>query len=152
MLTHIQHVAILTSDMEAAMAYYVDLLEIENPPEIVDVEKPDVSLRTVMLPIGHDGRTFLQIIEPSKGTGVEELARGGEGTIFEVGFEVDDIEAFQGRMMSKNIEPCDLAGHTINDKYIKSKYGNRYFILPKNKMRGTRTEIVQVCKTPCREN
>ena len=146
MLTHIQHVAILTSNMEEAMAYYVDLLEIERSPDVVTVDKPGVKLRTVMLPVGTDGRTFVQIIEPCEGPGVEELARGGEGALFEIGFEVDNIETFADRMQSRQIRPADLAGRPIDDKYIESKYGNRYFVLPRESCRGTRTEIVQVCK------
>lgn len=147
MLTHIQHVAILTSNISEAMAYYADLLELQNPPEPAQVEKPGVKLRTVMLPIGSDGRTFIQLIEPCEGPGVEELAKGGEGTLFEIGFEVDDIVEFGQRMKAKGTRPGDLTERPIDDDYIESKYGNRYFVLPRNKMRGTRTEIVQVCKT-----
>ena len=146
MLTHIQHVAVLTSNMEEAMAYYVELLEIDRPPEVIDVDRPGVTLRTVMLPVGTDGRTFVQIIEPCEGPGVEELARGGEGALFEIGFEVDDIEAFADRMQTRGIQPSDLAERPIEQKYMESKYGNRYFILPGEKCRGTRTEVVQVCK------
>ena len=143
MLTHIQHVAILTSNIDEAMDHYVELLGCERPA-VIDVDKVGVKLRTVMLPIGTDGRTFLQIIEPRQGPGVEELARGGEGTLFEVGFEVDDIEALHDCLAEKDIKPRDLAGNPISGKYIESRYGNRYFILPKDKTRGTRTEVVQV--------
>ena len=143
MITNLHHVAILTADLEAAVAYYVDLLGCQ-PPKIAQVDKPDVKLRSAMLPIGPKGETFLQILEPQLGPGVQELAQRGEGTLFEMAFETDDIEAFADQLRPRNITPSNIAEQPIEEKYIESKFGNRYFILPGRQVRQTRMEIVQM--------
>ena len=143
MISQIHHVAILTSNIEKAIRHYVDLLGCEEK-EAVTVEKPGVHWRTVMLPMGN-GTTSLQLIEPIEGPGVEELQRGGEGTLFEIGFQCEDIEAFHGHLGKRSIQPGDLREEAIDEKYMTSKFGNRYFIVPRDKSQGTRLEFVQIC-------
>lgn len=143
MITNLHHVAILTSNIEDAVQFYTNLLGCQSP-RIAEVDRPGVKLKSAMLPIGPTGDTYLQLIEPSEGPGVAELERGGEGTLFEVGFQVDEIEATHDQMDAREISPQGLAGDSIEGKYIESKFGNRYFFLPKDKTRGTRLEFVQV--------
>ena len=143
MITNLHHVAILTSNIEDAIQFYTNLLGCQSP-RIAEVDRPGVKLKSAMLPIGPTGDTYLQLIEPSEGPGMAELERGGEGTLFEVGFQVDDIADLHGQMDAREIRPQDLAGDSIEDKFIESKFGNRYFFLPKDKTRGTRLEFVQV--------
>ena len=143
MITNLHHVAILTSNIDEAIEYYTNLLGGQTP-RIAEVDRPGIKLKSVMLPIGPSGETYLQLIEPSEGPGVAELERGGEGTLFEVGFQVDDIEAFHDQMDARNIRPQGIAGDSIKSKYVESKFGSRYFFLPKEKTRGTRSEFVQV--------
>ena len=143
MITNLHHVAILTSNIEEAIQFYANLLGCQSP-RIAEVDRPGVKLKSAMLPIGPTGDTYLQLIEPSEGPGVPELERGGEGTLFEVGFQVDDLADLHGQMDAREIRPQDLAGDSIEDKFIESKFGNRYFFLPKDKTRGTRLEFVQV--------
>ena len=143
MITNLHHVAILTSNIEDAIQFYTNLLGCQSP-RIAEVDRPGVKLKSAMLPIGPTGDTYLQIIEPSEGPGVAELERGGEGTLFEVGFQVDDLADLHDQMDAREIRPQDLAGDSIEDKFIESKFGNRYFFLPKDKTRGTRLEFVQV--------
>jgi hypothetical protein len=95
-------------------------------PRQVLVDQPGVKLKSAMLPLGKVGKTFLQIIQPIEGPGVEELRRGGEGTLFEVGFEVEDIEDFNGALRARGASPLDLAERPIAQNFIPSKYGNRY--------------------------
>jgi len=139
----LHHIAILTSNIEDAIQFYTNLLGCQSP-RIAEVDRPGVKLKSAMLPIGPTGDTYLQLIEPSEGPGVAELERGGEGTLFEVGFQVDDIADLHDQMDAREIRPQDLAGDSIDDKIIESKFGNRYFFLPKDKTRGTRLEFVQV--------
>lgn len=143
MITNLHHVAILTSNIEDAIQFYTNLLGCQSP-RIAEVDRPGVKLKSAMLPIGPTGDTYLQLIEPSEGPGVAELERGGEGTLFEVGFQVDDLADLHDQMDVREIRPQDLAGDSIEDKFIESKFGNRYFFLPKDKTRGTRLEFVQV--------
>jgi len=143
MITNLHHVAILTSNLVEAINYYTDLLDCQKP-KIADVDKPGVKLKSAMLPIGPGGNTFLQIIEPELGPGVKELTEGGEGTLFEMAFETDNIEEFADKMLVGKITPCNIAEQSINEKYITSKFGSRYFILSGKSLRGTRIEIVQM--------
>ena len=75
---------------------------------------------------------------------MEELKRGGEGTLFEVGFQVDDIEDFNSALRARNAGPVDMVGRPIAENFIPSKYGNRYSFVPASITRGTRVEIVQM--------
>lgn len=143
MITNLHHVAILTSNIEDAIQFYTNLLGCQSP-RIAEVDRPGVKLKSAMLPIGPTGDTYLQLIEPSEGPGVAELERGGEGTLFEVGFQVDDLADLHDQMDAREIRPQGLAGDSIGGKFIESKFGNRYFFLPKDKTRGTRLEFVQV--------
>jgi len=143
MITNLHHVAILTSNIDEAVEYYANMLGC-LVPGITQVEKPGAKFQTAMLPVGQSGTTSLQLIEPSEGPGVKELAEGGEGTLFEIAFQVDSTEEFAEQMIAKGITPCDIAENSIKEKYITSKFGNKYFVLPASKMRGTRIEIVQM--------
>ena len=145
MITNLHHCCVLTSNMEDAIEYYMELLGCQTP-RVAEVDQPGVKLRSAMLPIGPAGETYLQLMEPSEGPGVEELERGGEGTLLEVGFQVDNIEEFYDRMVVKGITPLDIAGRPLDGKYIVSKFGNRYFYLPRDKTRGTKIEVVQIIK------
>lgn len=146
MITNLHHVAILTSNIEESVKYYVELLGCE-PPTPVQVDKPGIKLRSAMLPIGPSKMTYLQIIEPEEGPGVKELVERGEGALFEMAFQVDDVEDFAEQMSAKDIMPSDIAEQPIDEKYLVSKFGNKYFILPGNKMRGTRIEIVEMVQS-----
>lgn len=143
MITGIQHVAILTHDIEQAIDRFCDLIGCERK-DPAQVDKPGVRLRTVMLPLNPGSKTFLQLIEPQEGPGVEELRKGGEGAIFEIGFETDDIEQFNEHLGQRDITPTDLAGGALPGKFITSKFGNRYFIVQPDDTEGTRLEFVQV--------
>jgi catechol 2,3-dioxygenase-like lactoylglutathione lyase family enzyme len=145
MISGLHHVAILTADFDAAVDHFAALLGVETP-RLVSVDREGVKLRSAMLPIGKTGTTFLQIIQPIEGPGVEELKRGGEGTLFEVGFQVDDIEKFNEGLRRQEAAPVDIIGRPIAANFIPSKYGNRYSFVPASKTRGTRVEIVQVMR------
>jgi hypothetical protein len=72
------------------------------------------------------------------------LRDGGEGTIFEMALEVSDIEEMYHRMKAQNIEPVDIVGEPLRTNFLVASSGNRYFYLPRDKMRGTLIEIYQV--------
>lgn len=147
MIMGIHHVAILTHDMDSALSHYCELFGCERPEPIhVQYPEQDVDLLTAMLPIGPTRSTALQIIQPIAGVGVDALAKGGEGTIFEIGYQVDDLEAFNDGMIGKGHGPVNIAEKPIPEKFMVSKFGNRYSLLPREAMRGTRSEFVQVAK------
>lgn len=143
MIIRLHHTAIVTGNMDEALRYYLEILQCERP-RVVQVDRPGAKFRSAMLRIGLTGESFLQLIEPSEGPGLDDLQRGGEGTILEVAFEVDNIEEFFDQMVSKGITPVDVAGQPFSGKCIVSSFGNKYFFLPRTHTRGTRTELVQV--------
>lgn len=145
MILGLHHVAILTYDIDNALTYYCDFFQCKTP-QVVHVQDPEqnVNLKTAMLPIGPRGETALQIIQPIEGIGQAELIKGGEGTIFEIGYRVDNLEEFNEGMIAKGFRPANLAEKPIPEKYIVSKFGNRYSLLPKEATRGTRSEFVQI--------
>ena len=143
MIIRLHHAAVLTANMDDAISHYVEILRCKTP-KIVQVDKPGARFRSAMLSIGTNGESFLQLLEPSEGPGLDNLEKGGEGTIFEIAFAVDNIEEFYDNMAGKGVIPVDFAGGQFSGKYIVSSFGNRYFFLPKTQTRGTRTEILQV--------
>ena len=138
MINHIHHVAILTSDIEPAIDHYVELLGCERKTPV----KPGLHWLSVLLPIGN-GMTALQLIQPLEGPGVEELKKNGEGTLFEIGFKCSDAEVFSDHLKNRNMTPADLSETPIESKCMVSKFGNRFFIVPRDKSRGTRLEFVE---------
>ena len=143
MIDQIHHVAILTEDIESAIQHYVDVLGCE-PKEPIDVEKPGLRWRSVLLPIGN-GTTALQLIQPLEGPGVDQLRQGGEGTLFEIGFACADAVAFGEHLREREIDPSDLTENPLQEQFLQSKYGNRFYIVPPMKSRGTRLEFVEFC-------
>jgi catechol 2,3-dioxygenase-like lactoylglutathione lyase family enzyme len=139
MIRQLHHVGILTKDVQASVRHYVETYGCAAP-KIVSVEKPGLKLRTAMLQLGSSN---LQLVEPEIGPGVQELHAGGEGTIFEMAFQVDDIEQFHDEMTERGITPVTLLGAPLTEKYLVANSGNRYFYLPKEKNRGTTIEVIQ---------
>lgn len=140
MIRRLHHVGIVTANIEAALRHYAEVFGCEMT-QILSVDKPGMKLRTVMLSVGE---SHLQLLEPESGLGLDDLKNGGEGAIFEMALEVSDIEEMYDRMKARNIEPVNIVGEPLQTKFHVASSGNRYFYLPRNKMRGTRIEIYQV--------
>jgi len=143
MIDQIHHVAILTHDIEAAIEHYVKLLGCTRK-EPADIEKPGLKWRSVLLPIGgEDGSTALQLIQPLEGPGKQQLEEQGEGALFEIGFKCADADAFVKHLHQEGAQQGDLLEYPIDEPYMTSKYGNKFFILPRQHSRGTRLEFVE---------
>jgi NAD(P)-dependent dehydrogenase (short-subunit alcohol dehydrogenase family) len=140
-IRRLNHVAILTGSIERTLDHYVSLLGVERPA-ILDVDRPGVKLRTTMVRTGPHAETSLQLIQPEIGPGVDELARGGDGTLYEIAFEVDDIGSTARSFRSDGVAPRDLLGQEIESEYLTAASGSRYFYLPTDATLGTRTEIL----------
>lgn len=139
-LRRLHHVAILTGDIEAALDRLVDLLRVDRP-EVRTVERDGLRLRTTMLRAGRDSDAQLQLIEPHVGPGVEELANGGEGTIYEIAFEAADIDRAATTMRSDGAALVDLVGAPV-DGPLTAASGNRYFYVDRASTGGLRLEVI----------
>jgi glyoxalase/bleomycin resistance protein/dioxygenase superfamily protein len=138
----LHHVAVLTRDIDSLIDRFRVFLGNE-PLHVAAVERPDVVLRTAMIPVGEASGTFVQLIEPQVGPGVEAIEAGGEGTLYEIAFQVDDIEATHDEVVARGEEPLDAVGRRFDGKYLVASSGNRYFYLGLEGP-GPRIEIVQV--------
>jgi catechol 2,3-dioxygenase-like lactoylglutathione lyase family enzyme len=141
-IRRLHHVGVLTDDIEAMLTYYAALLGVARPP-ITNVERPRLRLRTAMIPTGPDATTYLQIIEPRLGPGVAELADHGNGALFEIAFEVDDLPALTQALRGQGVEPEDFAGQPLDGPFAVAASGNRFAYLPSAATRGTRTELIE---------
>jgi len=144
--TRLHHVAVLTSDIEEAIRHYGRLLG-APPPVIRGIDTPEVRLRTAMLQPGSRPSAMVQLIEPEVGPGVAELEAGGEGTLYEVAWEVGDIDAAAAEMRANGADVLDLAGRPIAEP-VTARSGSRYFYLGREATAGTRTEVIQPAATP----
>src|SRR3990172_2898814 len=109
MIIRLEHVTLVTSNIKNAIEYYSELLGYEKPA-IVQIDSPDAKFKAAGFSIGPKGDTRLQFIQPSRGTGVEELSRGGEGALHHICFLVDNIESLYDFLLSKGITPVSLEG------------------------------------------
>lgn len=135
----LDHVGIIVSKLEDSIKFYTETFGCKSL-SIISVDKPGLKLRSAMLSIGNN---YVQLIEPHEGPWVEKLKSDGEGAIWEICFEVEDIEEFYDQMKRKGITPVDILGRPLKEKYIVSSYGNKFFLLPKDKTLGTRIEVLE---------
>jgi catechol 2,3-dioxygenase-like lactoylglutathione lyase family enzyme len=143
MIRRLHHVGIVTSDIEAAVRHYTSMFGCATPT-IIGIDRPGLKFRTAMVSVAPGSGGHVQLIEPEIGFGVEELRSKGEGTIIELAFEVDDIEAFSRQMHEQGMPPLNLLGQPIDSPYLVASSGNRYLYLPRERNFGTSIEIIQV--------
>ncbi len=115
----IAHVGIAVTDLDAAVAFYRDVLGIEpHPPETVD------GARILTLPFGEAEVELLAPIEPDSPVG-KFLAKRGPG-IHHICYRVPDLDAA--------IETCRAAGYRLVDERPRTGAGGRRiaFLHPKS--------------------
>ncbi len=116
---HIAHVGIAVTDLEAALAFYRDVLGIEpNPPEVVD------GATILALPFGESEIELLAPMEAESPVG-RFLAKRGPG-IHHICYRVADLDAA--------IRACQKAGYRLVDQVPRLGAGGRRiaFIHPKS--------------------
>jgi catechol 2,3-dioxygenase-like lactoylglutathione lyase family enzyme len=143
MIKRLHHVGILTHDIEAASDRFRRLLD-APPPSIRHVTQPTFSLWTTMVAAGLGSGSFIQLIQPEIGPGAAELDASGEGSLYEVAFEVEDIEAASTSFRADGLVPCDLTGNPIEGAFLVASSGNRYFYLAPLQTGGIHIEIIEV--------
>jgi catechol 2,3-dioxygenase-like lactoylglutathione lyase family enzyme len=143
MIKRLHHVGILTHDIEAASDRFRRLLDAPASP-IRHVTQPAFSLWTTMIAAGLESGSFVQLIQPEIGPGAADLAASGEGSLYEIAFEVDDIETASASFRADGLVPCDIAGNPIDRAFLVASSGNRYFYLSPAQTGGTHIEIIQV--------
>jgi len=136
----LHHVGILSSNINQSIDWFVECFGCSKP-KVVEVEKPGFRLKSSMLTIGNG--TYIQVIEPLEGPGLAELVGQGEGTLYEVAFEVENIEDFHDQLTARGLVATDFVGNPIPNKFLVASSGSKYFYLSMTQTRGTRIEIIQ---------
>jgi catechol 2,3-dioxygenase-like lactoylglutathione lyase family enzyme len=143
MIKRLHHVGILTHDIEAAADRYRRLLDAAASP-VRHVTQPTFSLWTTLLAAGIGSGSYVQLIQPEIGPGADDLAASGEGALYEIAFEVDDIAAASAAFRANGLTPSDITGAPIDGAYLVASSGNRYFYLSPAQTGGTHIEIIEV--------
>ena len=141
MISQLHHACILTGDIERLASRLGTVLALPSSVAPRDVQAAGYALRTAMLPIGNG--TYLQLLEPLRGPGVAELAAGGEGTLFEVAFQVDSASSAAAAVRARGLRPTDFGGRPLDDGFATAASGSRYLYLPPAEMAGVRVELIQ---------
>ena len=105
MLKRVDHIAIIVRNLERALVFYRDTLGI-MPGEIKEV--PTEQVRIAFLPMGGQGGSEIELIEPtSTGSSLSKfLEKRGEG-LHHICLEVDDIDAALAEMQEKGTPVLD---------------------------------------------
>lgn len=143
-LDTLHHVGLVTRDIESTLDRLVSLLGVERP-EIRDIDRPDLRLRTTMVRAGQGSDVMIQLIEPHLGAGVEELERDGEGALVELAFQVGDIDTVASVVRADGGRIEDVTGAPIEGP-LTAGSGNRYMYLDRALTGGTRVEVIQASR------
>ncbi len=121
MNAHIDHLAIVVEDLQAALGFWRDALGLPlGGTEANETEQVNIAF----LPLGTARIELLQPTNPESGIG-KYIARRGEG-MHHVCIEVDDIEAVMERLVAHGVT-------MINETPRVREEGTRYaFVHPKS--------------------
>ena len=133
MITKINHIAIVVSDLDASLQAYHELLGLPIGDRKV---MPEQQVEVAFLPAGD---SQIELITPiTEDSGVAKyLARRGEG-IHHICLEVDDVEAALAEMKAKGVQ-------LINQETIEAAEGRAFFLHPKG-THGVLIELLEADK------
>jgi methylmalonyl-CoA/ethylmalonyl-CoA epimerase len=134
------HVGIVVKDIGKVAKFYKEALGCKAG-KIYQVDVPGYKLKYALLPIGED---YVELLEPETGPWIKRLEERGEGSLWELCFEVDDIEAFYDKMKKRGIILTDRFDQPlIEKKYVEVPTGSRFAYMPRDKTYGTWVEILE---------
>jgi methylmalonyl-CoA/ethylmalonyl-CoA epimerase len=133
-ITRIDHIAVVTGDIEGALKFWQDALGMEvSHREDVPAEHSVVAF----LPAGESEIEIVQPTTPETGL-ARYLDKRGAG-MHHVCLEVDDIEAMLARLKEKGVQ-------LINETPVTGSGGKKYaFIHPKSSF-GVMVELYEISK------
>lgn len=135
------HIGIVVKDLDKAIETYVNL-GFEQASKIFVVDKPQFGIRFSFVRAG--GMLF-EFIEPNKGPWLEKLQKGGDGSMWEICFVVENIDDYFDKMCEKGIILEDRFEKPLTkDTIIPSDAtGNKFGYLPKSKTNGVWIEVLE---------
>ncbi len=144
----LDHVVVLSADLEATARVYTDILRLPRHPL-------QAGMRRAWMGLGSSGHTWIpanekgfwiEIVAPQPGSSPEILRKHADGTLLEIGAEVPDIDAFHDRMKAKGITltagdatPLPSGKKALSD----ATSGDQYAYLPLDRSYGMRIMVFQ---------
>lgn len=115
MITGVAHTAICVPDLDAAVAWYTDVLGLAvlSPPVLMDGPEirrdmgelvPDVALRAAILGVPDSGDRVLELIEYPRHPGAAVTRRLTDHGCSHVGLTCDDLAATRARLEAAGVE------------------------------------------------
>ena len=145
MKAKLDHVGILVQNLDNEIIdFYRQVFGCELPRHF-QVKNKDEEMNYVYLPFPK-GDNYVELLAPVRGPSKEFLEKKGQGTMFELCVEVENIEEFYDEMKKKGVTLCDPMGKPLTpEKKWCSIPGddNKYAYLPVEKTFGTTIEILE---------
>src|SRR3990170_4552234 len=88
-------IAILVDNLEEAVSFYEDVLGLKRPgsgPYSKGIVRDEPGLRMRIEFVRATNDTLLELVEPQEGPRLKLLHERGAGTVYRIGYLVDDIE------------------------------------------------------------
>ena len=145
MKVKLDHIGILVKALDDdVIGFYQQALGCEKP-KYFHVKNKDEEIGYAYLPFAR-GDNFIELSAPIRGSMKEALDKNGQGTMFEVCVEVENMKAFYLEMKERNIILRDSNGRPLpKEKPWCSVPGddNKYAYLPTDKTFGTTIELLE---------
>jgi catechol 2,3-dioxygenase-like lactoylglutathione lyase family enzyme len=146
----IDGVGILVEDLEKTASFYTEVMGLARHPDVFVLEGDANRVGTMKIAFiraSEQDNVWVQLIEPtSPGHAMDLLTEKGSGYPMEVSIEVDDIEAFHGRMQQLGITMVGFDGSPLEEgrKWESiAPYGDKYCYFPLGASHGLRMMIYQ---------
>lgn len=139
------HIGIVVKDLDKAIKFYSEVFGFRIPEtgpysKILEIDQPGYKIRYVLL---EANGVYIELLEPKKGPWLKRLEERGEGSIWEVCFEVEDIDEAYDEFNNMGITPTDRFDRPLaKGRYTVSPSGARFMHLPLDKTYGTWIEIL----------
>ncbi|OLF54009.1 VOC family protein [Pseudomonas chlororaphis] len=121
------HVDVLVQDLEAACAYYAQILKARISSTLV-WERGGLHVRYAVALIGQER---FMLVQPLAGNLKQLLDSAGEGMIYRHCYSTPDIELAYDELLASGVQPEDENGNPLTRANLQSPSGTRIIWLPK---------------------
>ncbi|QQZ44559.1 VOC family protein [Pseudomonas sp. SK3(2021)] len=121
------HVDVLVQDLEAACAYYAQILKARISRTLV-WERGGLHVRYAVALIGQER---FMLVQPLAGNLKQLLDSVGEGMIYRHCYSTPDIEQAYDELLASGVQPEDENGRPLTRANLQSPSGTRILWLPK---------------------
>jgi catechol 2,3-dioxygenase-like lactoylglutathione lyase family enzyme len=145
MKVKLDHIEILVENLDKGIIeFYQQVFGCERE-KYFHVKNDAEEINYVYLPFPK-GDNYVELLAPVRGPSQDYLKKKGQGTMFELCVEVENMEKFYDEMKKKDITLCDSMGKSLpSEKKWCSIPGddNKYAYMPVDKTFGTTIELLE---------